>query len=316
LQFFAGVIISKLRRIHFYVGSQKPLGCLLSFLALLFLSACQGGGVTPQKEGIIPVGASGVYYCVYGTGEPVLLLHGGFLDHHMWDQQIKALSAENYQVIALDLPGHGRSTDSDSTLLIQDYLKAVLDSLSLEKVSLVGFALGGTSATDFTLAYPERVKKLLLVSAAAIGYEQAYPVDPLSNSYLPAMSGALRAKDDSLAAAVFTTYWCDGTRDSTDIAPLVRSYVYSTALRSVKDHGWRAWARFAQPPAFTRLAALRVPVRIVYGEKDLPLIRDVAHVLVKRIPGATSIEMEGVGHMLNMEVPAAFNHLLLTFLQD
>lgn len=194
--------VDSMSRLNQQPGTVCSTASLL--LLLIFVFSCRSSQDGMPNEGFIAVGNTRVYYTRAGEGEPVLLLHGGFLDHRMWEQQVKALTAGGFQVVTIDLPGHGRSQNGDSTLLVQDCLHTVLDSLSIHKASLVGLALGGTSATDFALAYPGRVKKLLLVSSLAIGYEAYYPIDSLSHSYLPAMAAAIKRKNGQEAAAIFT----------------------------------------------------------------------------------------------------------------
>lgn len=96
----------------------------------------------------------------------------------------------------------------------------------------------------------------------------------------------------------------------------MRRYVYTTALQSVQQHGWQKWARFAEPPAITRLGELLVPVQLIYGDKNLPVIREGATLLAGLIPGAVTVEMKNTGHLPNMEAPDAFNRLLLDFLKE
>lgn len=75
----------------------------------------------PVTKGLIPVKDSKIYYEAIGQGEPIVLLHAGFLDHTMWQSQVEALRSK-YRVITLDMPAHGLSERGKDTLLIADAL--------------------------------------------------------------------------------------------------------------------------------------------------------------------------------------------------
>lgn len=106
-------------------------------------------------------------YAVIGAGEPVLLIAGGFCDHHIWQEITPALST-HYQVIMFDNRGSGLSADAVSSysveLLASDVLR-LMDHLGLEKAHIVGHSMGGFVAQYFAAYYPERVQSLSLLSS-------------------------------------------------------------------------------------------------------------------------------------------------------
>ena len=87
-----------------------------------------------------------LYYKDWGTGRPVVLIHGWPLNADMWEHQMPALAEAGYRVVAYDRRGFGRSdqpwTGYDYDTFADD-LKAVLDGLDLQDVALVGFSMGG-----------------------------------------------------------------------------------------------------------------------------------------------------------------------------
>ncbi len=100
-----------------------------------------------------------------GQGFPVILLHGFMESLDIWDDLSEKL-AEKYRVIAIDLPGHGKSSvlEPVHTMdLMADSVKFVMDSLNLEQAAIVGHSMGGYTALQFLKDYPERVKCLVLL---------------------------------------------------------------------------------------------------------------------------------------------------------
>lgn len=141
----------------------KKLPVFILLPALIFGATCYGQRLLHIK-GTIKAGNLQVYYERVGRGDPILLLHAGLQDHTMWKDQVKALSAQ-YEVITPDLPFHGKTTGTDTTLLAKELIKILLDSLHLQKVSIAGLSMGAAVALDFIIAYPQRVSKAFLISA-------------------------------------------------------------------------------------------------------------------------------------------------------
>ncbi|MBB6331732.1 pimeloyl-ACP methyl ester carboxylesterase [Chryseobacterium sediminis] len=111
-----------------------------------------------------------LYYEVYGEGEPLILLHGNSGSIKDFYQQIPVLSKQ-YKVIAVDTRGQGKSIDSskkDFTYkMFAEDVKALMDHLKLNKVSIAGWSDGGNTGLEFALKYPERLNKLITIGANA-----------------------------------------------------------------------------------------------------------------------------------------------------
>ncbi|MFE9324286.1 alpha/beta fold hydrolase [Nocardia sp. NPDC052278] len=109
-----------------------------------------------------------LHYKRAGTGPSVLLLHGSGSSLHCFDQVAAALSS-SFDVIRPDLPGFGLTGPrADRDYRIQTYAKTVaafLDSIGVSNASVVGNSLGGNIAWNFTLDYPQRVDRLVLINA-------------------------------------------------------------------------------------------------------------------------------------------------------
>jgi pimeloyl-ACP methyl ester carboxylesterase len=108
-----------------------------------------------------------LYYELYGQGEPVLVLHGGTAFVETMHAQIRHL-ASRYTVIAPDLRGHGRSSDGSSPLSydhMADDMVRLMDSLGIQNAHIVGYSDGGIIGLNMAFRYPNRVKKLAMISA-------------------------------------------------------------------------------------------------------------------------------------------------------
>ena len=118
------------------------------------------------KGGYAPVNGLSLYYEIHGSGQPLVLLHGGFGLTSMYGE-ILPLLAEGRQVIAVDLQGHGRTADIDRPLRLEsmaDDIAALIGYLGLEQADLMGYSLGGGVALRTAIQHPEVVRKLVVVS--------------------------------------------------------------------------------------------------------------------------------------------------------
>jgi pimeloyl-ACP methyl ester carboxylesterase len=109
-----------------------------------------------------------LHYEEHGSGEPLILLHGGIGAGEMFAPIVPALT-EGRRVITVDLQGHGGTADVDRPLRPEDMaddIAALLDHLGLEQIDLMGYSLGGIVALRTAIQHPERVRRLVLVSVA------------------------------------------------------------------------------------------------------------------------------------------------------
>ena len=120
----------------------------------------------PAKSGHAAVNGVNYYYAVYGTGEPLLLIHGGLGQIEMFGPNLATL-AQSRQVIGVDLQGHGRTLLGDREFNLVDMgndMAGVLKKLGYDKVDVLGYSLGGGVAFQFAAQHPEMVRRLALVS--------------------------------------------------------------------------------------------------------------------------------------------------------
>jgi pimeloyl-ACP methyl ester carboxylesterase len=117
--------------------------------------------------GYVEVNGINLYVETHGTGRPLVLLHGGLGSGEMFGPILPAL-AEHHQVVAVDLQGHGRTADIDRPLdvrLMADDVAALVDHLGLEQPDVMGYSLGAGVALHTAAKHPDKVRRLVLVSA-------------------------------------------------------------------------------------------------------------------------------------------------------
>jgi len=130
----------------------------------------------PTQSGHVLVDGVSYYYAVYGTGKPLLLLHGGLGQIEMFGPNLGKL-AQSRQVIGVDLQGHGRSSLGDREISLVDMgndMAGVLKKLGYDEVDVLGYSLGGGVAFQFAAQHPDMVRRLALVSTL-FSQEGFYP---------------------------------------------------------------------------------------------------------------------------------------------
>ena len=119
-----------------------------------------------DASGYAPVNGLDVYYELHGSGEPLVLLHGGVEGITMFGPVLPALAAHR-QVIAVELQGHGRTADVDRPLTYEgmaDDVAAVVEHLGVKRADVMGYSLGGGTALQVAIRHPGLVRKLVIVA--------------------------------------------------------------------------------------------------------------------------------------------------------
>ena len=132
----------------------------------------------PAKTGHAAVNGVNYYYAVYGTGEPLLLLHGGLGQIEMFGPNLAKL-AQSRQVIGVDLQGHGRTELGDrefSLVNMGNDMAGVLKKLGYDKVDVLGYSMGGGVAFQFAAQHPEMLPMQAAVGAAMLEQMKETPM--------------------------------------------------------------------------------------------------------------------------------------------
>ena len=120
------------------------------------------------QKGYSEVNGIKMYYEIYGKGKPLVLIHGGGSTIQTTFGRVIPMLAKKYQVIAMDLQAHGRTSDRDAPESFEqdaDDVAALLKNLNVFKADFWGFSNGGTTTVQIAIRYPEMVNKIILGSA-------------------------------------------------------------------------------------------------------------------------------------------------------
>lgn len=247
-----------------------------------------------------------VHYEVAGDGPAVVLLHGGMMDRRMWDPQFR-LFADAHRVIRLDLRGAGASTPATGALQPADDVIAILDELGIEKTAVVALSMGGATAIDLALTYPDRVEALVLGEPAVSGYT----FGPAAMQVMMAVSMALQNNDlDGAVDAYMQSEALRFAREQPDVRQRLELMIREN-LRSLMS---MMQIRFHEPQAFERLGDIRVPVLLLSSEYASADAQNIAARLTSDVTGVAAVTIHDSGHMMNLEQPERFNAAVLDFL--
>jgi 3-oxoadipate enol-lactonase len=286
--------------------SQRPEATIqrLEPRVLLLLALLLAPGVAAAQPSVGTT-AAGLVYEVSGAGEPVVLIHAFSVDRRMWAPQIAALEGR-FRVVRYDLRGHGKSAAPSVPYAPHEDLRSVMDTLGIDRATLIGLSAGSTLAIDFAIAYPARVSRLVLASPGLNGH---VPSPPLTWTR-PVFEAA--GKGDAQGAAKL---WADtpimALRSDTAAATTVRDLVMSNVQL------WTYRANPAQPlapPAIGRLGEVTAPALVILGGQDLPHIAEIGRLLLTGIRGARLTTIPGAGHIVNLDAREAFNAAMMAFL--
>jgi pimeloyl-ACP methyl ester carboxylesterase len=140
---------------------------LISIVVTIVLATVVSAQQKPTS-GSAPVNGLKMYYEIHGNGAPVVLLHGAFMaitdDWRAWINEL----AKTRKVIAVEMQGHGRTADIDRDMTydnLSDDVAALLDYLKVPNADIIGYSLGGGVAIDTAIRHPEKVRKVVSVSA-------------------------------------------------------------------------------------------------------------------------------------------------------
>jgi pimeloyl-ACP methyl ester carboxylesterase len=239
------------------------------------------------------------------------LIHGITGDLRFWNYVVPYLLEEGYEVIRYDLRGHGKSSSPKSGYSIKrriEDLKALLDSLGLEKTILIGHSLGGGEVLNFAIAYPERLTALCLIDTYVSGFRPR-PESPVL------FNGPKIAKEESVAKAL------EGFRNT----GIMEFFSNAEELNKLNltmhgDHPGGFWlddGTIKDPPFKTieKIKELKgLPILCLIGEYDYPDFQDMTTLIKTTLPAITVKKVSGTKHMGPMDKPREFKKLIFQFI--
>jgi pimeloyl-ACP methyl ester carboxylesterase len=245
-----------------------------------------------------------LYYEVHGSGPPVVFAHGAGGNHGSWYQQVPFF-ARSYQVITIDQRGFGQSADRNGlgrSSFVED-VRALLDSLGIERTALVAQSMGGSTCLGFAVRYPQRTRALVMA-------------DTLGGVALPEPWGAKQR-----ATAEATRDLSQLERVMSRSLPLrdpakAELYLQLASFNPAND------SRFAMPGAPAAPitldqaveAAGKVPVLFLVGAEDVLQPPEIVRAASELVPGSEFTVVPDSGHSVYFEQPEVFNYRVGAFL--
>ncbi|MBK5568455.1 alpha/beta hydrolase [Ensifer sp. SSB1] len=256
------------------------------------LAAFAEHGATPLPaatvEGHVEHNGARIWCAAYGSGTPVILLHGGLGHSGNWGFQVPALLETGHRVILIDSRGHGRSTRDAKPytyeLMASDVL-AVVDRLEIQNAAFAGWSDGACIALVLASMAPERVSGVFFF---------ACNMDP---------SGTREIEPSRVLDRCFGRHSAD-YRALSATPDVFGAFVDAVSAMQKTEPNYTA----------EDLGRIRVPVAIVQSENDEFIKREHADYLARSIPGAAFILLDGVSHFAPLQRPDRFNAALTAFL--
>ncbi len=225
-----------------------------------------------------------IYYETYGSGAPVLVLHGAGAFLETMHYFITAL-APTHTVIAVDSRGQGRSTDSADPITyaaMGDDMIKLMDSLHIARADVVGWSDGGIIGLDMAMKHPDRVRRLVAIGAN-------YDVNGLD-------------------PRVFTSGFLE--QEAQDVKPFYDAVApdpkhFPTLMQKI-EHMLKTQPHYT----LAELGRIRARTLIVAGEHDM-ILRKHTDAMAHAIPGAKEIIVPGASHAGPLEQPDTYNRIVL-----
>lgn len=237
----------------------------------------------------------------------VVFVHGAGLDHSWWGLQSRYFGYHGFNVLAVDLPGHGRSEGPPLSSIsgMSDWISRLLQALQIRATTIVGHSMGALIALEFAARHPELVQRIALIGVA-------YPMK-VSDAFLEA------ARGNDQSAFDMETIW--GHAPQTPLAgnPNPGMWMYGDTLARL--------ARLAPGVLHADLAAcngyaggresaakLKCPVLFVLGTRDMMTPPKAAQQLIAAVRDARVVTVGPSGHSLMAEAPDATLDALIEFI--
>lgn len=240
-----------------------------------------------------------------GHGDPWVLLHSFPIDRRMWSAQREALAADGHRAVAIDLPGFGAaprmSREPPSLDGYVDAVRASLDALGLDRVTLVGLSLGGYVALRFAALAPERLRALVLADTRAAADSPETRAGRVLNL------GLVRSKGPAALIEKMLPHLLAPDAPEA-LRATVRAWASEQSVEGITD-GLLAMRDRAD--ATETLSAIACPTLLLVGSLDAITPPAEHAAMAGAIPGARLEVLEGAGHLSSLERPEAFSGALV-----
>ena len=248
-----------------------------------------------------------VHYESYGSGPPVILLHGWIGSWGLWQPTMEALG-QHYRCYALDFWGFGESGKKRESYAVADFMdlvKQFMDALGIVRSPLVGHSMGGTTSLGTTIRFPEYVTKVCVIGSPIKGSSLSILlqlagvrwIGSLVRGFLPALKLGIRVASPII------------TRDPKWYQMQARDLSATTV-----DSFFSSIGSLRRTDLRPRLAEIKVPVMGIYGGRDVIVNPRAYQPLRAALPTARIERLPHSGHFAMLDEPDKFLGLIRSFL--
>ncbi|CAH0172643.1 alpha/beta hydrolase [Peribacillus sp. Bi134] len=248
-----------------------------------------------------------LHFEIYGNGRPVVLIHGGGNDLRQWTF-LASLLSKDYKVIAFDGRGAGKSPSPIKHVNYVDEVLALMNYLELHQATIIGHSIGGQIATDFSLNFPERVSKLVLIAPSLTGFPYSKEFEQYHDRILESAPNIDKMLELALQSPTYQVVIDSPHKDL--IVQMLRHH-FERMLKWPADF----CMKWPQPPAIGRLEALNAETLFFIGKKDLAdnfLVADC----FRKVPNIRFIEIKDADHMLPLTHSEVLYGEFTAFMED
>lgn len=255
-----------------------------------------------EHSKFIEINGMNVHYRDEGEGIPLVLIHGTSSSLHTWDGWVSQLQG-NFRIIRLDLPGFGLTGPDPKHDYSMDsyvsFMKTFLEKLNIDSCYMAGSSLGGYITWNVASAYPDLVKKMILIDAAG------YPFDP---NAIPFVFRLARSPIAPILYHVTPRFFIAQNikevygNDSMITDAIIDRY-YNLNLREGNRGAFLDLANSFQFDRYEKLKTIKTPTLIMWGEKDIWVNPNLAKHFNQDLSNSSLIMYPGVGHIPMEEIP-------------
>ncbi len=237
----------------------------------------------------------------------IFLIHGAAVDHKQFDQQFPSL-IENYQIIRIDMAGHGKSRPLNgkfSIVNIADDIKYILDRLGMDEAIFIGQSAGTYAIQELAFQNPEVVKAMLLIDGTCITSKLSYieSISLKSTPFLFRIWPYANLKQNMVKGSA--------------IRSETRKYLKDSFNKLSRSEFINIWDGISACVHYEPDYHIKCPLLLVYGEQDeLGNIKKSMIEWSTREPQAELIVIPDAGHTSNQDNPKFFNQVMITFLKE
>lgn len=276
----------------------------------------------------VHVGDIDIGYKILGKGEPILLFNGASDNMDAWDPSFLRSLSSNHTVIVFDTRGIGNTTTGSKAYSMEQLANntaGLLDALKIQKTDVFGYSLGGETAQQFTISYPEKVNRLILVASSRDG-KDSVPKPPefkklQSEIVNKTLNNVSISKEEikSLVVASLGSGWIRLHPESVDIPEnstfqQMKPCLSQNAMNNQKNAGF-AWEATNWSGACDELAKIAKPTLVITGTDDnFYMPHANALIIAGKIPGAWLVQIKNAGHAVMDQYPNEISKILQTFL--